>query len=94
MVQEGAYYRDASSIDPLIKVKIPLFAIHARDDPIVNDLAAPYEEITHTKYAVMAVVSGEERNLVAFMLTWFQSTDPPICVHLAAMSSPPHCVLQ
>lgn len=31
---EGAYYRDASSIDSLLAVKIPLFAINAKDDPV------------------------------------------------------------
>ena len=31
---EGAYYRDASSSDSLIAVKIPLFAFHAEDDPV------------------------------------------------------------
>lgn len=30
---EGAYYRDASSTDALLAVKIPLFAINAADDP-------------------------------------------------------------
>ena len=31
---EGAYYRDASSVDSLLAVRIPLFAIHAEDDPV------------------------------------------------------------
>jgi predicted alpha/beta-fold hydrolase len=31
---ETAYYRDASSSDSLFNVKIPLFAIHAEDDPV------------------------------------------------------------
>lgn len=31
---EGAYYRDASSTDALLAVKIPLFAINAEDDPV------------------------------------------------------------
>jgi predicted alpha/beta-fold hydrolase len=31
---EGAYYRDASSVDALLAVKIPLFAINATDDPV------------------------------------------------------------
>lgn len=31
---EGAYYRDASSVDSLLAVKIPLFAINASDDPV------------------------------------------------------------
>jgi predicted alpha/beta-fold hydrolase len=31
---EGAYYRDASSVDSLLAVRIPLFAINAKDDPV------------------------------------------------------------
>jgi predicted alpha/beta-fold hydrolase len=31
---EGAYYRDASSVDSLLGVRIPLFAINAKDDPV------------------------------------------------------------
>lgn len=31
---EGAYYRDASSVDSLVAVRIPLFAINAEDDPV------------------------------------------------------------
>ena len=30
----GAYYRDASSVDSLLAVRIPLFAISAKDDPV------------------------------------------------------------
>jgi predicted alpha/beta-fold hydrolase len=32
---EGAYYRDASSIDSLLAVRIPIFAINAKDDPVM-----------------------------------------------------------
>lgn len=31
---EGAYYRDASSVDSLLAVKIPFFAVNASDDPV------------------------------------------------------------
>lgn len=31
---EGAYYRDSASVDSLIAVRIPLFAINATDDPV------------------------------------------------------------
>jgi len=31
---EGAYYRDASSVDSLLAARIPLFAINAEDDPV------------------------------------------------------------
>lgn len=30
----GAYYRDASSVDNLLKVRVPMFILHARDDPV------------------------------------------------------------
>jgi len=32
---EGAYYRDASSVDAIYGVRIPLLAIHAEDDPVI-----------------------------------------------------------
>lgn len=38
---EGAYYRDASSCDSLLAVRIPLFAIHAEDDPVCSQLVIP-----------------------------------------------------
>lgn len=31
---EGAYYRDASSVDSMLAARIPLFAINAADDPV------------------------------------------------------------
>jgi predicted alpha/beta-fold hydrolase len=31
---EGAYYRDASSVDSLLASRIPIFAINAEDDPV------------------------------------------------------------
>ena len=31
---EGAYYRDASSVDSLLAARIPIFAINAEDDPV------------------------------------------------------------
>jgi len=38
---EGAYYRDAASTDSLLSVRIPLFALHAEDDPVSRSLAIP-----------------------------------------------------
>jgi predicted alpha/beta-fold hydrolase len=37
-------------------VAIPLLALHAKDDPIVHDLAAPYEEIKLNKYSKSRVI--------------------------------------
>lgn len=31
---EGAYYRDASSVDALTAIKIPFLGINAEDDPV------------------------------------------------------------
>lgn len=31
---EGAYYRDSTSVDALLDVKIPIFIINAEDDPV------------------------------------------------------------
>lgn len=36
---EGAYYRDASSVDSLLAARIPVFAINAEDDPVSHLLA-------------------------------------------------------
>ncbi|CAG8975856.1 hypothetical protein HYALB_00010252 [Hymenoscyphus albidus] len=54
---EGSYYRDASSTDALLAVKIPLFAINAEDDPIASHEALPWQEIKATPYAVMCTTS-------------------------------------
>jgi len=31
---EGAYYRDASCIDAVLDVRVPLLGVHAKDDPV------------------------------------------------------------
>lgn len=33
---ERAYYRDASSVDPLLAIRVPFLAIQAEDDPVCN----------------------------------------------------------
>lgn len=55
---EGAYYRDASSADSVLAIRIPVLALHARDDPIAVDEAVPYEEIKQNPYVVMCATSG------------------------------------
>lgn len=42
---EGAYYRDASSVDSVLAVKIPLFAINAEDDPVGLPMANPEKSV-------------------------------------------------
>ncbi|KAL6231541.1 hypothetical protein BDW75DRAFT_233500 [Aspergillus navahoensis] len=54
---EGAYYRDASSIDSLLSIRIPFFVVQAEDDPIVTAKAVPYQEIAQTPYGVMMTTS-------------------------------------
>ncbi|KAL4999050.1 Alpha/Beta hydrolase protein [Aspergillus recurvatus] len=54
---EGAYYRDASSIDSLLSIRIPFFAVQAEDDPIVTAKAVPFQEISQTPYGVMMTTS-------------------------------------
>ncbi|MCJ1322642.1 hypothetical protein MMC15_007991 [Xylographa vitiligo] len=64
---EGAYYRDASSSDSLLAVRIPLFAINAEDDPIAVKEGLPYEEFKQTPYAVLCTTS------LGGHLSWFES---------------------
>ncbi|PWW80373.1 AB-hydrolase YheT [Tuber magnatum] len=45
----GAYYRDASSVDNLLKTRVPTFILHAKDDPVyliptlLEDISSPYQ---------------------------------------------------
>lgn len=36
---EGAYYRDSTSNDVLLNVRIPLFIINAEDDPVIHHIS-------------------------------------------------------
>jgi predicted alpha/beta-fold hydrolase len=63
---EGAYYRDASSSDSVMSVRIPLLCVHAQDDPIASDQAVPYGEISQNPYVVMATTSSGGH------LAWFE----------------------
>lgn len=63
---EGAYYRDASSCDVLLSVRIPLLAINATDDPIAVNEAIPYEEFKKNPYAVLCTTS------LGGHLSWFE----------------------
>ncbi|KAI9813019.1 MAG: hypothetical protein M1832_006410 [Thelocarpon impressellum] len=62
----GAYYRDSSSSDSLLAVKIPVFAIHADDDPIAVEKALPYDEFKRNPYAVLCSTSTGGH------LAWFE----------------------
>jgi predicted alpha/beta-fold hydrolase len=63
---EGAYYRDATSADSLLAIRIPTMCLHATDDPIACDEAVPYEEIKQTPWVVMCATSGGGH------LSWFE----------------------
>jgi hypothetical protein len=63
---EGAYYRDSSSVDSLLSVRIPLFSINAADDPIAVNEAIPYEEFKQNPYAVLCTTS------LGGHLSWFE----------------------
>ncbi|OKL56990.1 hypothetical protein UA08_07954 [Talaromyces atroroseus] len=54
---EGAYYRDASSTDSLLSIRIPFLAINAEDDPISAKEAIPYNEFQQTPYGVLLTTS-------------------------------------
>ncbi|KAI1076278.1 AB-hydrolase YheT [Whalleya microplaca] len=54
---EEAYYRDASSNDSLLAVRIPLLAINAVDDPIASHLSLPYAEAEQNPYTVLCTTS-------------------------------------
>ena len=63
---EGAYYRDASSVDAVLAIRIPVFCLHAKDDPIAADEAVPYDEVKLNAYVVLCVTSGGGH------LSWFE----------------------
>jgi len=53
-------------VDTLLQVKIPLLAISAQDDPIVDNAAIPYEEFESNPYAILCATS------MGGHLGWFQ----------------------
>ncbi|GAM82610.1 hypothetical protein ANO11243_005920 [Dothideomycetidae sp. 11243] len=54
---EGAYYRDAASVDSIFDIRIPCLVLHAEDDPIAVKAAVPYEEVRHTPYVTICSTS-------------------------------------
>ncbi|KAF2199977.1 medium-chain fatty acid ethyl ester synthase/esteras-like protein 1 [Delitschia confertaspora ATCC 74209] len=63
---EGAYYRDATSTDALVAIKIPFLGINAEDDPISSVEAIPYEEFKQNPYTVLCCTNWGGH------LSWFQ----------------------
>ncbi|KAF2836899.1 AB-hydrolase YheT [Patellaria atrata CBS 101060] len=62
----GAYYRDASSCDAVIAVKVPFFAINALDDPIAVQPGIPFDEIKTNPYTVLCTTT------LGGHLSWFE----------------------
>ncbi|KAI0397219.1 carboxylesterase-like protein [Xylariaceae sp. FL0594] len=54
---EDAYYRDASSVDSLLSVRIPLLALNSEDDPISVKMGLPYPEAKQNPYTVLCTTS-------------------------------------
>ncbi|KAF2762563.1 hydrolase, alpha/beta fold family [Pseudovirgaria hyperparasitica] len=55
---EGAYYRDTASVNWLLKVQIPLLAIHAEDDPLACKEAIPYQEFESNSNTVLCTTKS------------------------------------
>ncbi len=64
---EGAYYRDASSCDSILAIRVPLLAIHAEDDPIAVGEAIPIEEFKQNPMTVLVTTS------LGGHLSWFET---------------------
>ncbi|KAK4032731.1 Alpha/Beta hydrolase protein [Parachaetomium inaequale] len=63
---ENAYYRDASSSDAVLAIRIPFLAISALDDPIAVYDAIPFQEFTQNPYTVLVTTS------LGGHLSWFE----------------------
>ncbi|KAJ6783781.1 hypothetical protein PWT90_04384 [Aphanocladium album] len=64
---ESAYYRDASSCDSVLSIRIPFLAINAKDDPIALDGALPYEEFRQNPNTILLTTS------LGGHLCWFET---------------------
>ncbi|KAK4127932.1 AB-hydrolase YheT [Parathielavia appendiculata] len=83
---ENAYYRDASSSDAVLAIRIPFLAISALDDPIAVFDAIPFEEFKQNPYTVLLTTS------LGGHLSWFEVGGgrwhaKPICDFLKQMTT-------
>jgi predicted alpha/beta-fold hydrolase len=83
---ENAYYRDASSSDAVLAIRIPFLAISALDDPIAVREAIPFQEFTQNPYTVLLTTS------LGGHLSWFELGGGrwharPICNFLKHMAT-------
>jgi hypothetical protein len=63
----AAYYRDGSSADPLLAVRIPLLALNALDDPIVPKECIPFENFNLNTFCILCTTTRGGH------IGWFQS---------------------
>ncbi|KAK3373753.1 Alpha/Beta hydrolase protein [Lasiosphaeria ovina] len=83
---ENAYYRDASSADALLAIRIPFMAIAALDDPVAVQEGIPFGEFKLNPYTVLCTTS------LGGHLSWFEFGGgrwhaKPICNFLNLMVS-------
>ncbi|KAF4977640.1 hypothetical protein FZEAL_5862 [Fusarium zealandicum] len=64
---EYAYYRDASSTDSILSIKIPFLAVHSTDDPIAVKEAIPFEEFQQNPNTILLTTS------LGGHLCWFET---------------------
>lgn len=81
----SAYYRDASSTDAVLNIKIPFIALQATDDPIAVKEGLPWDEMQQNPNTVMITSS------LGGHLCWFQTGGTrwhtgPICNFLNYMA--------
>ncbi|KAI8630151.1 carboxylesterase-like protein [Xylariaceae sp. FL1651] len=82
---EDAYYRDASSVDSLLAVRIPLLALNSLDDPIAVSMGLPFLEAAKNPYTVLCTTS------LGGHLGWFEIDggrwhSKPVCNFLNHMA--------
>ncbi|KAH6686311.1 Alpha/Beta hydrolase protein [Plectosphaerella plurivora] len=63
---ESSYYRDASSSDSVLAIRIPFLALNAEDDPIALKEALPYQEFKQNPNTVLCTTS------LGGHLCWFE----------------------
>ncbi|CAH0047796.1 unnamed protein product [Clonostachys solani] len=64
---ESAYYRDASSSDSVLAIRIPFLAIHALDDPVAPKEAVPWQEFKQNPNTVLLTTS------MGGHISWYES---------------------
>ncbi|CAG9983985.1 unnamed protein product, partial [Clonostachys byssicola] len=64
---EAAYYRDASSADSVLAIRIPFLAIHALDDPVAPKEAVPWQEFKQNPNTVLLTTS------MGGHISWYES---------------------